>query len=199
MGGGACSHGWAPFHSDSLYLEGEWCGAYVNSLNWVVRVLLLVLVKVRLQTCPWDGICSWWIIDAVSLEESVHSEGYIFSGDVRHSVMSIISIKRDSVMAVCVIHYTKIQIKTKLFNATTLLMLYTKQHHHPSHFMIRLWVMVADRSEISLLFSARPCGLGLQIQGGINRCNEDSPVHCATRPLISPKHEKTSTEQPNVK
>lgn len=37
--------------------------------------------------------------------------------------MSIISIKRDSVMAIYMIHYTKIQIKTQPFDATALVML----------------------------------------------------------------------------
>lgn len=37
--------------------------------------------------------------------------------------MSIISIKRDGVMTIYVIHYTKIQIKTLPFDATALVML----------------------------------------------------------------------------
>lgn len=72
--------------------------------------------------------------------------------------------------------------------------LYAKQHDHPAHiswFEYDSWQLTDQRF---LRFSQR--GLGLQIQGGISRCNEDSHVHCATHLLVSPKHEKTSREQP---
>lgn len=42
----------------------------LNSINRVIWVLPLLLSKVRWWSfCPWDDICSWWIIDAVSLEK----------------------------------------------------------------------------------------------------------------------------------
>lgn len=123
MGRGACCHGWAPLHLSALYLEGEECRAFVNSINWVARVLPLVLLKVRFQTCPWRGAGSRWIMDTVSLGKSVHWEGYIFSGDIRVSVMSIISIRRDNIRTYYMIHFMKIQIKTRPFDATALVMI----------------------------------------------------------------------------